>query len=97
MKQMKLGDIRLALLVATSLALTLTACADKRTDLSDEASMAIYRDCINAMPGGPDAHSVSSTLSHSGPGQPVSASAAVSSNAQAQREVDCARMAGWKD
>jgi hypothetical protein len=79
-----------------ALAYLLAGCANQRTDLSDEASMAVYRDCINAMPQGPNAHSVGSTLSHSGAGQPVSISAAVSSNAQAQKDVDCARMAGWK-
>jgi hypothetical protein len=79
------------------LSLALAACADQRTDLSDETSMAVYRDCINAMPGGPDTHAVSSALSNTGAGQPASVNAAVSSNVQAQKEVDCARMAGWKN
>jgi hypothetical protein len=77
-------------------AVVLAACADHRTDLSDEAGMAIYRDCMNAMPQGPDTHAVGGALSASGAGQPVSVSAATSSNAQAQKEIDCARTAGWK-
>lgn len=84
-----------ALVLILALSALATGCADQRTTLSDEASMAVYRDCINAMPQGPDTHAVSSAISQTGSGQPVSASAAVSSNAQAQKEVDCARMAGW--
>ena len=85
--------VSLAVLVSGLMA----GCADQRTKRPDEASMALYRDCMNAMPSGANAHSVNSALSASGAGRPASVSAAVSSNAQAQKEVDCARTAGWDD
>jgi hypothetical protein len=76
----------------------LIGCADQRIDRSDEEAMMIYRDCMEGVSGKTSGSSISSVISSSdGVDKDTSIAANVQTKQEREREIECMRMAGWRE